>query len=137
MSSRRLLTTKNCWSRSEKVNVRCGQTYFLENIHSLDLINFVYIVVLDVGTALETAKLVILEWLQLQLFFALPSHSEGQIRKSSSGKFSDILQNPKCHLCPRITHIPLLMRITKKPKIFYTVFRTMLQELAFILMLTR
>ena len=40
------------------------------HIHNLDLLNFVYIVVFDVKTASENAKLVILERLELQIFYA-------------------------------------------------------------------
>ena len=39
------------------------------HIHSLNLLNLVYIVVLDAERALENTKLVILERLELQVFF--------------------------------------------------------------------
>ena len=41
------------------------------HMHSLNLLNFVYIVVFFVETAFENAKLVILGQLKLQIFFVL------------------------------------------------------------------
>ena len=38
-------------------------------VHSLNLLNFVCIIVFNIETALENAKLVIIEQLQLQIFF--------------------------------------------------------------------
>ena len=40
------------------------------NIRSLNLLNFDYIVVFDVETAIETPILVVLERLELQMFFS-------------------------------------------------------------------
>ena len=64
--------------------------------------NFVYIVVFDVEIVLENAKIAILERLELQIF-CHPNHGGGkkwgQIRKFSSGTFSNILPEPNCHLC--------------------------------------
>ena len=38
-------------------------------MNSFDLLNLIYIVVFDVETALENAKLMILKGLELQIFF--------------------------------------------------------------------
>ena len=74
-------------------------------IHGLNLLNFVGIVVFDVETSLENAKLAILEGLEFQIFFApldLGGWGGGgqiwQIWKFSSGKWSRILEKPKCYL---------------------------------------
>ena len=42
------------------------------HIHSLNLLNFVCIILFNIETALENAKLAIIEQLQLQIFFAPP-----------------------------------------------------------------
>ena len=50
------------------------------HIHSLNLLNLVYIVVLDAERALENLKLVILGRLELQVFFAFSQNNGGQIK---------------------------------------------------------
>ena len=52
----------------------------------------------DVEAVLENSKLAIVERLELQISFNHPNHDEGQIKIIFSGKFSGILQKPKCHL---------------------------------------
>ena len=56
---------------SEKIVFWCGSTYVTKKypyMYSLNLLIFVHIVVFNVETALENAKLVILEGLQLHFF---------------------------------------------------------------------
>ena len=72
--------------------------------HSLNLLNFVDISVFDVKTALDIAKLAILEQLEWQVFLPLPNHGVGLIRTFSSEKFSSILQNLKCQLCDMVIY---------------------------------
>ena len=72
--------------------------------HSLNLLNFVDISVFDVKTALDIAKLAILEQLESQVFLPLPNHGVGLIRTFSSEKFSSILQNLKCQLCDTVIY---------------------------------
>ena len=64
----------------------------------LNLLNLVYTVVFDVETALDNAKLTILERLELQIFFASLQPRWRQIRTFSQITFSGILQKPKSHL---------------------------------------
>ena len=67
------------------------------HIHSLNLLNFICAALLDAETGLESAKLATLKQLQWQIF---PPTNHGWVRlKHVSGKFSSILQKPKCHLC--------------------------------------
>ena len=61
-------------------------------MNSFDLLNLIYVVVFNVETALENAKLMIVKGLELQIFFA---------SFQLWWKFSGILQKPKCHLCLR------------------------------------
>ena len=68
------------------------------NIHRLNLLNFVYVVVIDVEAAIENVRLVLLELLELQIFLPHPNHSGGQTSKFSSRRFWTFLQKPKCHL---------------------------------------
>ena len=60
----------------EKLVLRCGQAYVLQNIHkhSLNLLSFVYVVVFDVETVLVNNQLAILERLKSQ-------PRSGQIKK--------------------------------------------------------
>ena len=60
-------------------------------MHGLDLLMFIDIVVFDDETALENAKLAILELLELKVFFVLSNPWCGQIRNFCSKSFSSIL----------------------------------------------
>ena len=66
------------------------------HVHTLNLLNFVYIVVFDVEIAIENAKLVILERLVLKMFSTPSQLCWGEIRIFFLIKFSSILQKPKC-----------------------------------------
>ena len=67
-------------------------------MHSLNLLNFVYVVVINVEAAIENVRLVLLELLELQIFLPHPNHSGGKTSKFSSRRFWTFLQKPKCHL---------------------------------------
>ena len=64
------------------------------HIHSLNFLNFVYISVFDVETALENAKLAILERLELDIFF-FPSHPWWVTETFSLRKIFKYLTKPK------------------------------------------
>ena len=68
----------------------CCQADIVENIDSSNLLNLIYVIVFGVETALENAEFLILEQLELQIFFASSQPWWRQIKKFSSIKFSGI-----------------------------------------------
>lgn len=73
----------------------------LKNIymHSLSLLDFVYLAVFDVVKLLKNTKFAISEQLELQILFTPFQLWWGQISKMSLRNFSSILQKPECRLC--------------------------------------
>ena len=71
-------------------------------MHSLSLLDFVYLAVFDVVKLLKNTKFAISEQLELQILFTpfkLWGGGGGQISKMSLRNFSSILQKPECRLC--------------------------------------
>ena len=66
--------------------------------HSLNLLNVLYIRVLDAEAVLDKAKLVIPVTRTALFSLPPPVHGVWQIRKFSLGKFCNIFHNPKSHL---------------------------------------
>ena len=74
-----------CRVKSEKLYLVVARHMLLKNIHihSLNVLNCVYIVVFDVETAIDNAKLAILGRLELQISFTpSPAMVRGRLRYS-------------------------------------------------------